>query len=71
MHVTPQQVLMAMAGLGWTRRELAKAADLGESTVRDWLAGHRDLRLTSYTQIVGALERAGVRFVPGGAVIDD
>jgi transcriptional regulator with XRE-family HTH domain len=62
--MTPSQSRAARALLEWSQEELAKAAHLGLSTIRDFEKGRRT---PSHNNLLGmrtALEAAGVLFIP-------
>jgi transcriptional regulator with XRE-family HTH domain len=62
--MTPAQSRAARALLEWSQEELAKAAHLGLSTIRDFEKGRR---IPSHNNLLGmrtALEAAGVLFIP-------
>ena len=64
MSITPKQIKMARASLGWSPRELAKAARLAVSTVADFERGARTPYPNNLAALRAALEGAGVIFVP-------
>lgn len=60
---------MARAALNWSTVELAQAAGVGLNTVNRFERG-ADVRVSSVNKIQGALELAGIEFIPpngGGA----
>jgi transcriptional regulator with XRE-family HTH domain len=62
--MTPAQSRAARALIEWSQEELAKAAHLGLSTIRDFEKGRRT---PSHNNLLGmrtALEAAGVLFIP-------
>ena len=61
--ITPIQVRMARAALGWGVRELAQKADLAPNTVSRFENG-AGARVDTLTQIQEALEKAGAIFLP-------
>lgn len=68
--IVPAQVRAARGLVAWTQDELAAAAKVGLSTVRDFEAGRRRPVLANMAAIRRALEAAGVDFIPengGGA----
>lgn len=67
--LTPKQVRAARALLAWSQRDLARAADVATSTVADFERGQRTPVANSAQAIRNALENAGIRFLPTGAVI--
>lgn len=69
LAVTPAQVRAARALLAWSQQELSKQARVGSSTIADFERGHRTPIANNADAIRGALENAGISFLPGGAVI--
>ncbi len=67
--LTPKHVRAARALLAWSQKDLAKAADVATSTVADFERGQRTPVANNALAIRGALEGAGIRFLPTGAVI--
>lgn len=67
--LTPKHVRAARALLAWSQHDLAKAAGVATSTVADFERGHRTPVANNAQAIRGALEGAGIRFLPTGAVI--
>lgn len=67
--LTAKHVRAARALLAWSQKDLAKAADVATSTVADFERGHRKPVANNAQAIRDALEGAGVRFLPTGAVI--
>ncbi|KAB0684801.1 helix-turn-helix domain-containing protein [Burkholderia territorii] len=67
--LTPKHVRAARALLAWSQQDLAKAASVATSTVADFERGHRTPVANNAQAIRGALERAGICFLPTGAVI--
>lgn len=68
--LTPAQCRAARGLLEWSQDELAKAAHLGLSTIRDFERGRRVPGHNNLLGITHALETAGVHFIPengGGA----
>ena len=59
----------ARALLAWSQQDLAKAAGVATSTVADFERGQRTPVANNAQAIRGALESAGIRFLPTGAVI--
>lgn len=62
--ITPSQSRAARALIEWSQEELAKAAHLGLSTIRDF---EKSRRTPSHNNLLGirtALEVAGVLFIP-------
>jgi transcriptional regulator with XRE-family HTH domain len=62
-------VRAARALLAWSQQELAKAAGVATSTVADFERGQRTPVANNAQAIRGALEGAGIRFLPTGAII--
>lgn len=67
--VTPRHVKAARALLAWSQLDLAKSAGVATSTVADFERGQRTPIANNSQAIRGALEGAGIRFLPNGAVI--
>lgn len=67
--LTPTHIRAARALLAWSQQDLAKAAGVATSTVADFERGHRTPVANNAQAIRGALERAGICFMPTGAVI--
>lgn len=67
--LSPKQIRAARALLAWSQQELAKKAGVAASTVADFERGHRTPVPNNAEAMRTALEGAGVRFLPGGAVI--
>src|SRR5277367_5020900 len=67
--LTPKHVRAARALLAWSQRDLAKAAGVATSTVADFERGQRTPVANNAQAIRSALEVAGIRFLPAGAVI--
>ncbi len=61
--ITPLQVKMARAALGWGVRDLAKKAELAANTVSRFENGS-DVLVGTLAQMQKTLEDAGVMFVP-------
>lgn len=64
MILRPEQCRAARGLLNWTQDELAAAAGVSRSTVRDFECQRHELQRGSETMVMEALERAGVRFLP-------
>lgn len=69
IDLTPKHVRAARALLAWSQRDLAKAAGVATSTIADFERGQRTPVANNAQAIRGALEGAGIRFLPAGAVI--
>jgi transcriptional regulator with XRE-family HTH domain len=79
MKITGAQIRAARAFLRWTIAELATAADVGLSTIQkveeidgeprieSTLQWRSDARDEALTKICGALEKAGITFLPESA----
>jgi len=65
--MTPQQCKAARALLDWQQTDLAAAARVGLSTVRDFERGARTPIANNLSAIKSALEAAGVKFVEADA----
>ena len=61
--ITPSQVRMARAGLGWGVRELAVKAGIAANTVSRFENGFGAM-VETLARIQDALENAGVVFIP-------
>lgn len=68
-ELTPKHVRAARALLAWSQQDLAKNASVATSTIADFERGHRTPVANNAQAIRSALETAGVRFLPTGAVI--
>src|SRR6267378_2090042 len=67
--LSPAQVRAARALLAWSQQELAKQARVAASTVADFERGQRTPVPNNAEAIRTTLERAGVTFMPGGAIM--
>jgi DNA-binding XRE family transcriptional regulator len=65
-HITPAQCRAARALLDITQSQLARAADLGLSTLVDFEKERRQVSLDAVNTIRETLERAGIEFVHEG-----
>ena len=68
--ITPEQSRAGRALLDWPQIRLAAAANLGESTIRDFEKGRRIPSVNNLAAVRAALEAAGVEFIAengGGA----
>jgi transcriptional regulator with XRE-family HTH domain len=61
--ITPEQVRMARAALGWGVRELGKRADVAANTVSRYENG-MGTTVKTLGQVQAALEGGGVVFIP-------
>ncbi|MDG5495328.1 MULTISPECIES: helix-turn-helix transcriptional regulator [Azospirillaceae] len=59
-EICPAQCRAARGLLDWSQEELAQAAGLSRSTVRDFEAGRHELQRASATLLVQTLAGAGV-----------
>ena len=62
MIITHRQCIAARELLGWKREELEKKAEISRSTLADFERGARNLRMDSLERILGAFEKAGIKF---------
>jgi transcriptional regulator with XRE-family HTH domain len=62
--ITPLQVKLARAALGWSLRDLARAADISPTTVTRFELGRGGLHSTNLVRLQATLEGEGVLFVP-------
>lgn len=68
-ELTPKHVRAARALLAWSQQGLAKKAGVATSTVADFERGRRKPVAHNAQAMRDALEGAGIRFLPTGAVI--
>ena len=61
---TREQCRAARALIGWSRADLAKAAQVSERTITDFERGARSPINASLAALTRALEEAGVEFIP-------
>lgn len=64
--MTPAQCRAARALLAWTQDDLARAAEVGITTIRTFETGVSQPRRAIMTAVRRALEEGGVRFVDRG-----
>ena len=66
LKVSINQVKAARALLGWSQEALAKASGISEPTIKRLEAAEGDLggRPETINKIIGAIEGAGVEFIP-------
>jgi transcriptional regulator with XRE-family HTH domain len=64
--MTPAQCRAARAMVNWSADELASAATVGLSTVRNFERGASVPTRNNLTAIQRALESAGIEFIDGG-----
>ena len=62
MTLTPEQCRSARAWLGWSQDDLAKAAKVGLSTIKDFENAKRTPIANNLEAIRAALEGAGIGF---------
>jgi transcriptional regulator with XRE-family HTH domain len=67
--LTPAQSRAGRALLAWSQKELAETAGIATSTIADFERGHRRPVPQNAEAIRSALEKAGISFRAGGAVI--
>jgi transcriptional regulator with XRE-family HTH domain len=67
--LSPKQIRAGRALLAWPQQELAKNAGVAASTVADFERGQRTPVPNDGEAIKTALEKAGITFPPGGAVV--
>lgn len=60
--MTPEQCRAARGWLAWSQDELAKAAKVGQSTVKDFESGKRTPIQATLAAMQAALEREGIGF---------
>lgn len=63
MSISPEQCLAARALIGWSRRELAQASEVSDSTLFGFEERRRSPHQRTLNDIRRALENAGVTFV--------
>jgi DNA-binding transcriptional regulator YiaG len=64
--MTPEQCRAARGWLGWSQNELAGAAHVSHSTVKDFEGGRRVPISNNLTAMKVALEAEGIVFVDSG-----
>jgi transcriptional regulator with XRE-family HTH domain len=62
-QVTPSQVRAARGLLGWTVRDLAKAADIHHNTINNFETGRYAGKPETLAAMREALDKAGVQFL--------
>jgi transcriptional regulator with XRE-family HTH domain len=67
--ITPAQSRAARALLGWSQQDLARKASVATSTVADFERGQRSPVPNNLEALKSALEKHGITFPPGGAVL--
>jgi DNA-binding transcriptional regulator YiaG len=68
-QMTPEQCRAARAWLNLSQEELAKAATVGASTVRDFEAGRREPTRNNLAAMKAVLEKGGISFVDGSKTL--
>lgn len=63
--ITPALCRAARSFLGWHQTDLAKTAQIGLTTLRNFEAGKSSLMANNLRAIETALEAAGIEFIPG------
>ena len=69
--LAPSQVRAGRALLAWSQQDLARNAQIGVSTVADFERGQRTPVQNNADAMRSALEKAGVKFMAGGAVLTE
>lgn len=67
MVLSPGQCRAARGFLDWTQDQLAAAAGVSRSTIRDFEAGRHALHRATLTQLVSTFETAGIDLLPPGS----
>jgi transcriptional regulator with XRE-family HTH domain len=65
-RLVPATCRAGRALLDWTQEDLAKAAGVCRSTIREFEKGHHALQRASQDAVLDALARAGVEVMPTG-----
>lgn len=65
LELCPAQCRAARGLLNWNQQEMARAAGLSRSTIRDFEAGRHALQRASLAQLVQTLITAGIILLPG------
>lgn len=65
-RLSPALCRAGRALIDWTQDDLAKAAGVGRSTVRDFEKGHHCLQRASEEAIITALHNSGVEILAEG-----
>lgn len=66
--ITPLQVKLARAALGWSLRDLASSADVSPTTVTRFELGHGGLQSGNLDRLQTTLEAHGIVFVAADEV---
>jgi predicted transcriptional regulator len=69
MTVTPEQCRAARAMLNWSQKDLAKAADVGLSTISRLETEELTPHASNLAAIRAALETAGIVFIDGDDIM--
>jgi DNA-binding XRE family transcriptional regulator len=64
-RLVPATCRAARALLAWTQEDLAHAAGVCRSTVREFEKGHHELQRASEDAITDALKAQGIQFIHG------
>ena len=64
MSITPAQCRGARGLLGWSQSDLSEASKTATKTIADFERGAREPYARTLEDVRGALERAGVDFIP-------
>ena len=64
MEISPAQCRAARGLLDWSQEDLARAAGLSRSTIKDFEAGRHELQRASASQLVQSLMTAGIILLP-------
>jgi DNA-binding transcriptional regulator YiaG len=67
--MTPEQCRAARAWLNQSQEELAKGANVGVSTVRDFEAGRREPTRNNLAAMKAVLEKGGISFMDGAKTV--
>lgn len=63
-EILPAQCRAARGLLDWSQEDLAQAAGLSRSTIKDFEAGRHELQRASAAQLVQSLMTAGIVLLP-------
>ena len=69
MSLTPQQCLMARAGLRWSRAVLSERSGVAQATIAEFEKGMRQSYPRTVRDLRKALEAGGVAFTDKGVAI--
>lgn len=64
--MSPEQIRAARSWLGWTQAELAEAANVGLSTVKDYESAKRTPIANNLEALKKALEEQSIKFTADG-----